>query len=967
MNYLEYFHSTKKRLEEQTGLALKQDIDFAYTASNFASKFKGIFKSKEAASKAKQSIAMLRTLNASNANFAFLLCEQISALDIDLSEASIKKGITIEDVLHELNTQLANEGVGESEFIKLETSYHILSKRGAHIYFISDDALLNQKRSVKLNVKSEVIQVDWLARRSGQAQADFALFMPPKNVLGLDDEEYQNCYYRKPLGDDFSKIVKPSPLLAEALANVLEVDFRMRATAIGGNEQSSLFEETPVLSSVQLEQSQLLKELYSGVVALDIPNQPLLKLGQILERESALFGQLSKRLGGDIPLIEHVKALKAGERLDGTSNNCMAHYLNAYLLDGAADLETDQAKKDFNKFVETLFVLLQMSSSNMRHFEKTIESYHIAQVYNNKENAAKRKAFSEYLGMKESIAGSSYKQGNASFVNADLAMFNKFIEKFLTHGAPIPFFDTAADKFAVFDGVGISYYGTVGFKLMVEKCQGLKIGGKDGISLTDIPSAEPIYDPSRSELFFVADRNEEARLVSEKAHKIYINTYKPSRARARFFNPNPSLNLKIDSLESFTKALETNAPYTYHLLYNLTGQDAKGIAVVCSALARHLENPSTTQQAIVFQDLGGTGKSTLAEAVSSMFGSNGVNITSDSVGSKFLRKSFDGQLFTHCEDLSAAVLTSDEFTSFLKTYVGNPTLRLEEKNAKQISIKNNNLMFITTNYTGAFATENGNVNRRLTIINAATKSKPLTDVEHWNAIDFDEARRNFFFEFTTAFVDVLSYALKFLLQKEYKERYLSAIFESLTEDSKSRITPDSIAESIAATLFARADATTEVDGESKNTVELNELKLSLAIQTLSPLDGSFKSNAFIELLDTLRTQRNCMISAHSLKYAFGRLGSQIFAILENYSAESRVLKYTSCMDIDAKDHRVARRSTYKALVLWNKMRGETLPNAIPSKLELDELEVGYNAKKPKMESRSEKVSNETSQEERPEL
>lgn len=940
MDYITYFKKAKENLEKSLGIKLQQDIDFAYSNSNFISKYKGIFSSSELASKAKQDIARLRTLKADSASFAFLLCEHIAVLDIDLSQSAIDRGITISMVLDELGKKLTNEGATQQDLEALRNAYCIHSKRGCHIYFHCVDSLLNQKRTTKVKVKGEVVQIDWLARRSGQAQADFALFMPTKDVLGFSDSEYEKCYYRKPYDDDFSKILKPSSSLSSALLEVLDVDFKMRANLVPNSSENTMaLTEIPVLSSAQISQSQLLQELYLGLIALDIPSQPLLKLGQILEKESALFEALSKRLGGDIPLIEHIKALKSGGRLDGTSNNCMAFYLNAYLLDGAADLDSEQARIDFRKFVDTLFVLLQMSNDNIKHFEKSIESYHINQIYKGKDAEARRQAYKEFKDMKSSVVDSSYKQENSNFVNKDLAMFNKFVEKFLSEGAPIPFFDDTADKFAVFDGSSIQYFGLTGFKYMVSKAQGVKIGGKDGLSLDDIPKATPVYDPSKSELFFVEEINQDARLVSNKAHKLCINTYKPSKARARFFNPSPNLDLHIDSLEAFIDTLKSYAPYTYNLLNNLTGQDDKGIAVVCSALARHLENPSTPQQAIVFQDLGGTGKSTLAEAVSNMFGSDGVNITSDSVGSKFLRKSFDGQLFTHCEDLSAAVLTSNEFTSFLKTYVGNPTLRLEDKNSKQISIKNHNLMLITTNYTGAFATENGNVNRRLTIINAATKSKPLTDVEHWNAVDFDEARRRFFFEFTSEFVDVLSYSLKFLLQKEFKERYLSPMFEALTEDSKSRITPDTIAESIAKSLLATSDETIEVDGETKEVVDFHKLKLSLAIQALHPLDGSFRSSTFLSLLETLREQRNCVIASHSLKYAFGKLGGQIFAILENYSVNPRVVRYTSCLDVDAKEHKIVRKLTYKALTIWSRMRGEALPNGIGTKLKLDESEI----------------------------
>lgn len=940
MNYLDYFHETKRNLESTLNIKLQQDVDFAFSNSNFVSKYKGIFETQDAASRAKQDVARLRTLRAETASFAFLLCEQISVLDIDLSEEAIASNVTFEEVLDELNKKLLDEGASSSDCIDLASSYYITSKRGCHIYFYHTNAQLNQKRTTKLTVRGKLIKIDWLARRSGQAQADFAFFMPPKDKLELEDAEYEKCYYKKPHGDDFSKILKPSNNLVSALIAVLNVDFKVRAMPITENNDS-LFDEIPVLSSVQISQSKALEELYQGLISLDIPNQPLLKLGQILERENALFEALSKRLGGDIPLIEHVRALKAGERLNGTSNNCMAFYLNAYLLDGAADLESDKARSDFQKFVDTLFVLLQVSGDNIRHFESTIEKYHISEIYNGKDATARRRAYREYESANSSlISNGGYNKENSSFVNKDLATFNKFVDKFLSEGAPIPFFDDTEDKFAIFDGISIQHFSLSNFKYMVEKAQGVKLGAKGEMTLADIPKASPIYDPSRSELFFVEDIDDSARLVSTKAHRLCINTYKPSKARTRFFNPSPNLPIHVNSLESFIDALKTYSPYTYHLLNNLTGQDAKGIAVVCSALARHLENPSTHQQAITFQDLGGTGKSTFAEAVSMMFGSDGVNVTSDSIGSKFLRKSFDGQLFTHCEDISAAALTSNEFTSFLKTYVGNPTLRLEDKNSRQVSIKNYNLMIITTNYTGAFATENGNVNRRLTIINAATKSKSLQEVEHWNAIDFDEARSNFFFEFNSEFVDVLSYSLKFLLGKEYKERYLSPIFESLTEDSKSRITPDSIAESISTALFAKPNEVAEIDGEQKNVVELHRMKLALAIQALSPLDGSFRASAFNELIDTLREQRSCVLSSHSLKYAFGKLGSQVFSILENDANKPKVVRYTSCMDIDVREHKVARKSTYKALALWNVKSGEPLPNGIAKRLSFDESEVG---------------------------
>lgn len=932
LNYLDYFEKVKQKLETTLQITLQPEIDFCYSGSNFISKYKGIFENNELANESKQSIARYRLKDAKNANFAFLLCEQICAIDIDLSQSNIAKGVTLNDVVEELNKKLLQEGVKESELISLTSDYNILSKRGCHIYFLAKDSRLTQKRTIKLKVKDELITIDWLARRLGQAQADFAFFTPPKDILEVSDEAYESCYYRKPLGDDFNKIKIPSNELVNALASIFKVSFKERVKLV----ENSIFKETSLLSDNQIKQSKLLSKLYKDFVSLNIPEKPIVEVLNILTKHLDLFESLSSRLGGNPSLLDHIKALQEGNRLNSTSNNSMAHFINGYLADASANIDTPEARENFNKFVESLFVLLQVSNANIKHFESSIETYHIPKVYESQDNKSKRAAYNSQ-SLLTSVANSSYSEANADFVNRTLLQLDNYTTDFIETGAPVPFYDKTTDKYAFWDGSTIDYVGLQNFKTLFETLHGKKIGSKEGqVPLHSIPRITPIFEPNVSELFFAKKIDESSRIISKKAHEVCLNLYNPSKARLRFFDPLESIAFYPETLDAFISKLQELAPYTYHLLANLTGHDNKAIAVVCSTLARHLESPSAHQQALVFQDLGGTGKSTFVDAVKKLFGSDGVNITSDSVGSKFLRSSFESQLVTHCEDISASVLVSKEFTSFLKTYVGNPTLRLEAKNTNQISIPNYNLMIITTNYTGAFATENGSVNRRLSIINAAHKSQPLKEVELWKD-DFEEARNHFFFEFSSSFVDVLAYSLSFLNRKEYTQQYLSANFEALTEDSVSRISGNEVVDSIKKVLGSKeSDTTQDIDGELKNTIELHKMKIAFAIEAFHPLDGSFKAEAFLTLLDSLRQQRNCMLSNQSLKYAFGKLGTQLFNILEN-TAGLNTKYHTSCLSVDPKDGEIKRKASYKAILFWAKQKGEILPNGLSSNL--DEIEI----------------------------
>lgn len=174
-------------------------------------------------------------------------------------------------------------------------------------------------------------------------------------------------------------------------------------------------------------------------------------------------------------------------------------------------------------------------------------------------------------------------------------------------------------------------------------------------------------------------------------------------------------------------------------------------------------------------------------------------------------------------------------------------------------------------------------------------------------------------------------------KKDYTQRYLSPNFEALTEDSVSRISGSEIVESIKKVLGSKeSDVTKDIDGETKNTIELHKMKLSFAIEAFHPLDGPFKSEAFLRLLDSLRQQRSCMLSNQSLKYAFGKLGTQLFNILENTKG-LEVKYHTSCLNIDARDGEVRRKASYKAIIFWSKQKGEILPNGLSSKL--DEIEI----------------------------
>lgn len=917
--FKEYFEATLKKLEAFLQEPLVRGIDYQISNTPFLEKYKGILPN-DLASSIKKSIAsgQVKDLKSASFNFAYLICQKIAVLDIDLTSEQLAKNITFIDVVNELNNFLKANGC--NQLINLQHDFHTLSKRGLHIYFKINHPSLAIKAKGSIFVKGEKVSFDWLANREGIAQADFSMFMPPKEILNLGSEEYSKCYYQKPLGDCFENIKVLEPDSITAYAKLLNSKSYSGKYANVFSEQAqksqSLAAEEAVLTEFEKAGSLKLQKYYNDFINLNVAELPIISAVHTISSNLDVIENLSKRLGGEVTLLEHTKALLEGKRLDGTSNNSICHFIDTYLLDASADLDSQEAESNFDKYLKSLFFLCQASNENITHFTQTLNS-HIEKCYNSSVSKAKRLGFKN---LEQKSSAPTIAQNLSELLTPALQddcrnltnQLSGYVTGIQRERKPLLFYHVLLDKYC------IAYNGDSQFvpislqslKQLHYKHFGKKLGTKDGVAIESIPHLIPKFNPIDLDAQFFVDI--EQKPVSKGIPFIYFNTYNPSHARKLFLSTDyaEDINYEFEKTENgLLQMLQANTPFTYDILQNICGGDKDSMVYLLSAIAQQLYLPGSVKQAIVLQDRGGTGKSTFVEMLRKMFDSTGPNITSDAINSRFLRKNFENQLIVHNEDLSGNCLTSNAFLNYLKSVVGNQFLRLEEKNAPQVVFQPYHLMFITTNYTGLFGVENGEVNRRLSIINALTNSKPLKQVGLWK-LKYDEGNfHQAFASFENEMLNIVPYILSFMfeilkLKSKNEGQFLSASFQALNAHSRELLSASEVAEQVKVAFEAN-------DTEASTHIEALNTIVSLANEDWD----EHKASLFGSLIAHIRNQKVAAIPMRTLISTFGELGREIFLYLKTLFEGSYIKKYTTCRAVDYEMSLVTSRPCYNVLII----------------------------------------------------